>query len=228
MAIVFPSGDRDPPPQQGSQCRAAGMGGGCVFGALLHLGPGTSGLCRTRRDHGSGPAGMVIDRTHSGPECACYHEWSNLGKGRQQKSACWERVQGPGRSWCSHGWVARNASRSRHPAIDNPAVGCMQQIAAQQQHKEMRVQCVGRPRASTAWAWEGGRGHCRPLRTHARRARARQRRTSTARRAKDDGLAPRRKQKSWSPVGMRAIGNQPSGGGNKRRSRVLVVSGGGR
>ena len=82
----------------------------------------------------------MIDRTHSGPECACYHEWSNLGKGRQQKSACWERVQGPGRSWCSHGWVARNASRSRHPAIDNPAVGCMQQIAAQQQHKEMRVQ----------------------------------------------------------------------------------------
>ena len=136
-------------------------------------GPGTGGLCGTRRDHGSGPAGMVIDRTHSGPESACYHEWSNLGKGRQQKSACWERVQGPGRSWCSHGWVARNASRSRHPAIDNPAVGCMQQIAAQQQHKEMRVQCVGRPRASTAWAWEGGRGHCRPLRTHARRARAR-------------------------------------------------------
>ena len=63
-----------------------------------------------------------------------------VGKARQQKSACWERVLGPGRTWCSHGWVARNASRSRHPAIDNPAVGCMQQIAAQQQHKEMRVQ----------------------------------------------------------------------------------------
>ena len=161
-------------------------------------------------------AGGHGDRSNSlRPRMRMLSQVVKLGKGRQQKSACWERVLGPGRTWCGHGWVARNASRSRHPAIDNPAVGCMQQIAAQQQHKEMRVQCVGRPRASTAWAWEGGRGHCRPLRTHARRARARQPRTSTARRAQDDDLAPRRKQKSWTPVGMLAIGNPPSGGGKR-------------
>jgi hypothetical protein len=86
-------------------------------------------------------AGGHGDRSNSlRPRMRMLSQVVKLGKGRQQKSACWERVQGPGRSWCSHGWVARNASRSRHPAIDNPAVGCMQQIAAQQQHKEMRVQ----------------------------------------------------------------------------------------